>query len=496
MLNNLIERDVSHLSDAQRMLLAKRLKGRELVQDVPPNPAPTVLINDAARWFDPYPLRGFQHDQQSHLEAGADGCHLYLETRRATLDTARFRHAWLRLYGHYEVMRSRIVDGKHKVLPPDTAYDIVVEDLRNLPPNDRLARLQDRRAWFHALDGEHGGHAVQVAVCQMDDDDYRCFFSFSLLVMDTPSIEFLALRCRLIYEDRFDDDPRPCLSIRDYRLTEDAYLASDDGAAARSYWERKCARQSKRIRSSDLGGPRHGEHRGRHGYLCETLNVEQWARFKDLAKDHQVSEFVAIHTLFMDLLARQSGTADFGMEARTFQRLPMHSHILELLGPFTLGHVVQRESSAQASFAERCVATQLQVDRDLLHAYFDAATQWHAVEPSCDRGQKIVFTNTCVHFKEFVRSNSRVPPLRWLGDVQSVWQAQPGTALEYVLVDNDLALENHWFVNPDLVPMSLSVALHQRLMEALRALSGNPELWEATCVFLSLEERQTPQAAL
>lgn len=496
-LDNLIMHDLSHLShlsDQQRLLLAKRLKGREIHEDTVLKPAPKELICDPERRFDPYPLRSIQQERISLLGSGTDAYRLYLETRRKTLDTVKFRHAWQRLYAHYEVMRSRIVEGQHQVLSPDAAYDIVVEDLRDLSPKDRLARLQHRRAWFHALDREHGGHAVQVAVCQLGDDDYRCFFSFDLLVMDLPSSEFLALRCRRVYEDRFDDDPRPCLSIRDYRVTEDAYLASDNGAAARSYWERKFSRQLSRIRSSDLGGRRQVEQTGGRGYLNQTLSVEQWAHFRSLAKANGVDEFAAIHALFMDLLARQSGKAAFGMEARAFQRLPMHEHILELLGPFSLGHVVQRESAAKGNFAERCIATHMQAERDLLHAYFDAASHWHALEPSGERGQKIVFTNTCVRFDEFVR-NSLVPPLRWLGEVQDVWQAQPDTALEYVLVENDLALENHWFIDPDLLPMPLATTLHEQLVEALRALSGDQELWLASCVFSSLEKRVDRQVA-
>jgi pyochelin synthetase len=187
----------------------------------------------------------------------------------------------------------------------------------------------------------------------------------------------------------------------------------------------------------------------------------------------------------MDLLARQSGKPAFGLESRTFQRLPMHPHILELLGPFTLGHVVQREPAQEPHFAGRCAAAQAQAGRDLLHAHFDAASQWHATEAPAQRGQKIVFTNTCIRFDEFVR-NSLVPPLRWLGEFQEVWQVQPDTALEYVLVENDLALENHWFINPDLLPMPLAAALHKQLMEALRALGRDPGLWSAACVFSAL----------
>jgi pyochelin synthetase len=486
-MDTLIERDLSHLSDRQRALLAKRLKGREVAADAAGAPAPTALITDPARRFEPYPLRSFQQDRLALPAAAAAGHRLFLETRRAELDTAKFRLAWQQLHAHYEVMRSRITDGGHQVLPPDTPYDIVVEDLRTLAPAQRLARLGQRRAWFHALGRDHGGQAVQVAVCQLADDDFRCFFSFDLLVMDLPSTEFLALRCRRLYEDRFHDEPRPRLSLRDYRVTEDAYLASGDAAAARSHWARKIARQPERIRSADLGGPQPAPAREGQApaYLCDTLAAPEWASFQAQARAHQTSEFTALLTLFMDLLARQSGKPAFGLESRTFQRLPMHPHILELLGPFTLGHVVQREPAREPHFAGRCAAAQAQAGRDLLHAHFDAASQWHATEAPAQRGQKIVFTNTCIRFDEFVR-NSLVPPLRWLGEFQEVWQVQPDTALEYVLVENDLALENHWFINPDLLPMPLAAALHKQLMEALRALGRDPGLWSAACVFSAL----------
>ena len=89
-------------------------------------------------------------------------------------------------------------------------------------------------------------HAVEVAVLQTGDDLFTCYFSFDLLAMDLPSTEFLALRCRRAYEGVFDNENRPHFSIRDYRVTEDAYLKSADGRKALQYWEGRAAAVEKR----------------------------------------------------------------------------------------------------------------------------------------------------------------------------------------------------------------------------------------------------------
>lgn len=478
-------RDISQWSEKKRALLARRLKGRELAPDGAAD-APTALLTEPSKWFEPYPLRAFQRERLACSGPAGEGWRLFLETRRQTLDLEKFRAAWKRLHAHYEVMRSRVIDAHHVVLPPDSPYDIETQDLRAWPEAQRQAHVQAQRQRWHALGRDHGGHAVQVAVCQVADDDFHCFFSFDLAVMDLPSTEFLALRCRRAYEDRFDEDPRPRLSIRDYRVTEDAFLDSIDGARARSYWERKCARQPDRIRAADLTGRASAAPNSGPAYLCETLSAPRWARFQELAQASGLNEFAAVHTLFMDLLARQGGKQAFGMEARAFQRLPLHPHIHELLGPFTLGPVIQREPAHGSSFLERCALTRAQSERDLLHAHFDAASPWQLAQACDQRGQKIVFTNTCVRFDEFVR-NSLVPPLRWLGEFQDVWQTQPDTALEYVLVENDLALESHWFINPAWLPMDLATRLYRSHVAALTALCDDPQLWRAPCVFGALE---------
>ena len=475
--------DLSHLSEQKRALLAKRLKGREIAQEADGPYAPTALIKDPDAWYEPCEPRAFQKDQLSCMASGEGGFRLFMETRRKDLDVERFRDAWRKLYRHYDVMRSRIVDGHHVVNPPDTPYDITCIDARCYSASDRLAILQYQRQRFHDLSWGQGGHAVEVAVVRVDDDTCCCLFSFDQLVMDLPSTEFLALRCRRIYEGVFDQEHRPHFAIRDYRVTEDAYLASVDGQGALRYWQRKLERAEGRLRASDLLDPDQACSGIGYGYRCDVLDRESWARLRGIAQDRGLSEFSVLQTLFMDLLARQSGRDRFGIETRFFQRLPFDPSIYELLGPFTLGHVALREGSFEnVSFAERCRLAQKQAEQDQAYAYIDAASHWHATEGPAERGQKIAFTNTCIRFEEFVK-NSLVPPLRWLGDLQTIWQAMPDTALEYVLVENDLALENHWFVNHSMLPVELTDRLYKPFMAAMRALSESPSLWDQPCVF-------------
>lgn len=511
--------DVAHLSPKKRALLIARLEGGAVGPDEGrPRYGPDTLIVNAEARHEPYPANAFQAEKLAHLDEASGGtCRLFMETARAGLDAERFCAAWRTLHGHYDVMRSRLVARAHQVQPPDTPFEPRFQDLSTLPGADAARLLAAARARMKALGTD--APAVVVEVYRLGTDAYRLFHSFNLLVMDLPSVEFLALRCRRVYEGVFEHEHRPPLHLRDYRVTETAYLESGDGARARNYWDRRIDEAPERLAGRDLAAPQDpGEQPGScpaspalpgttsaagepamagaetssaYGHVCRVISRDDWARGRRIAGSFGVSELVAVQTLFADGLARAVGRTGLAIEKRVFQRLPFHPDIYELLGPFSIGHVLTHRHDGNTSFLQRVRTAAEQADRDQVHAFYDAASSWYARERRDARRGKIVFTNTCQRFEEFVL-NSTVPPLRWFGEFLETVQFLPDTAFEYVLVENDGALENHWFVNHGELPAPFLTSFCRQYIETLQRLCLDPALWEASCVFAGARGETAP----
>lgn len=480
--------DLSHLSPAKRALLAARLKGRAetAAPDLPA--APAVL----GAWPDlhhaPYRAREFVRERLRFAGPGGGDFRLFMETRFRGLDTDRFRAAWRVLHQRYDILRSRI-DGEDLVVaPPEdgdengggVSFFIPHHDARTLPPADGEAVLEAARRRLRDGAGAGVRPAVEILLVGLPDDVTVCLFSFDLLVMDLPSVEFLALRCRRVYEGQPLRETR--FAVQDYRRTEDAWLASADGDRAARHWDKRIAEAGPRLAARHLvPGGAAGE--DAYGYLCRNTPRAVWSAGRAAAAARGVNELVAVQVLFTDLLRLLSGRDHFAYEARGFQRLPFHREIHELLGQFTLGHPTgSRPAEGSVRFVDRVAAEAALIDRNTPFAHFDAASRWAGGEPPGERGGKIVFTNTCNRFEEFVLAGS-VPPMRWYGSYESIFQTLPDTALEYVLVENDGDLENHWFLNHRHVPAAWAARVHALYCDALHHLCATPAAWEASCVF-------------
>lgn len=480
--------DLTHLSEAKRALLAKRLKGRAETVDPDLPPAPTTLLEAPELRHAPYPVRGFVRERLRFAQPGGTDFRLFMETRHPGLDAERFRAAWHVLHQRYDALRSRVEGEDLVVAPPDTvpgaSFPIPIHDARALPPAEIEATLQATRERMHGPGDGTPRPAMELTLIRLPDDDVACLFSFDQFVMDLASVEFLALRCRKIYDGEELSVTR--LHVQDYRRTEDAWLASQDGARAAQHWDKRLAAAGPRLTPAALvpdAEPRFQKGAGSpYGYLSRTIPRAVWSAGRVAANERKVSDILAVQVLFTDLLRLASGQSHFAYEARGFQRLPFHREVLELLGQFSVGHPTGCTPDRPERFIDRVKAEMAQVDVNTTYAHFDAASRWVAQEPPERSAGKIVFTNTCDRFEEFVLAGA-VPPLRWFGTYEDISQTLPDTALEYVLVENDGALEVHWFLNHLDLPPAWAERIHTLYCRALAHLCATPTTWDARCVF-------------
>jgi hypothetical protein len=471
--------DTSHLSDSKRALLERRLRGRTDIVERNEPPAPDALIFDENARHDPVPMRAFTAERTRYATAGQADYRLVMETRKTGLVADAYEAAWKELSRVTDALRTRVRGDKLLVLPEDTPFEVIRHDLRScFDDKQRIALVEGVRARMERMAAEPDAPSGIVAIVQVSDDEFRCFYSFDLRVFDLPSVEFMALRCRRIYEGSYSASTP--LHLADYRRTEEAWLASADGQDARRHWDRKLQGLPERLTGQHLAPS--SDETG-YGYLCINTPKDLWLEGQKIAVRHGVSELMAVQVLFTDLLSHLAARKCLTYETRSFQRLPLHPDIYELLGQFTLGSLTGCDDSAPATFVERVRAEQERVDKSAPFAFFDVASHWQAKDT---RGAKVVFTNTCNRFEEFVLAGN-VPPMRWFGEYLSIQQHNPDTALEYVLVENAGDLENHWFLNHAILPRSWAQEAHSLLCDTLERLCTSPDLWTEPSLFRAKE---------
>lgn len=464
-----------HLSERKRALLEQRLKGRaETIRSDEP-PAPTKLICDPDRCYDPIPPRPFLAERLRYARCNSTDYRMVIETRKTGLDLDRYEAAWHELCRVTDALRTRMREDRCVVLPPDAPFHVIRHDARGLSESGLAALIAGAHARIELCACEADPDPVTVVLIQLDDDESACIYSFDQRVLDLPSIEFLALRCRRIYEGKYV--MKGPFHLADYRRTEDAWQASVEGQDAQRHWDRQIAKAPERLLARDLFVGPTGE--TGYGYVCGDIARDTWTRGQRIARKLGVSELAMVQVLFNELLAHLSGRARFSYESRSFQRLPLDPDIYELLGQFTLGQPAGRHVADALPFVERVRAEQDRADRSAAFAFFDAASHWLTNDA---RGGKIVFSNTCNRFEEFVLAGN-VPPMRWFGEYVQIEQHAPDTALEYVLVENAGVLENHWFISRTHLSQAWAEMAHKLLREKLEALCEQPDLWEFTDLF-------------
>jgi yersiniabactin nonribosomal peptide synthetase len=148
--------------------------------------------------------------------------------------------------------------------------------------------------------------------------------------MNTLIHEFI----RLYHEPNLSLPP-PALSFRDYVLAEASLRSSAAYQRSREYWLERLASLPpapdlplvpKTTRPFQQPHFIHREAR---------LEREDWQRLKAHAAKIGVTPSGVLLTAFAEVIARWSKTARFSLNLSTFNRLPLHKEVNEIVGDFT-----------------------------------------------------------------------------------------------------------------------------------------------------------------
>jgi len=277
------------------------------------------------------------------------------------LDTDSLQHALQQLLVAHEMLVVVVgPDGTWQRSENIPAYTIPVADLRGEQPERIAVALADIEREMMAANCALGAWPhFELRVSHLDAVNSIVHFSVELLIADAVSIGLLRKQLCRFYHHTGD---KPDISIRyaDYLWSLENYRQSAGYQVSVDYWERKFADipSAPKLPLRD-NGVTHGTER------LEAV-LDNWSALKTMAARLSVTPGMVLLTAYTEVLAAWSDGQPFSIVMPSWQRLPLHEDIEQLVGDFTAMAWLAVEHQG-GSFADKVQRNHRLVQQDLAH---------------------------------------------------------------------------------------------------------------------------------
>ncbi|AUX32751.1 MULTISPECIES: non-ribosomal peptide synthetase/type I polyketide synthase [Sorangium] len=329
---------------------------------------------DEAGRYEPFPLNEVQ--QAYWIGRGADmilgdvSCHGYFELDCEAIDLARIERALQRLIDRHDMLRVVLLpDGRQQVLKTVPAYRIELLDLSGAPAPERAARLAELRASLsHRAAPCERWPLFDIRATRIDEGTTRVHVGIDMIALDGRSMAIVLREWAELYEVQGRELPPLGVRFRDYVTAQRAFERSATYARSWRYWE-------ARLRDMPLGPalplakdpariqkPRF-ERRGHR------LPREAWSRLKSRAAGFGLTPSGVLLAAYAEVLGAFTRRQRFTLSLPTFNRLPVHPQVQEVVGEFTTLTPLVVDRRQGATFVERAAAVQRRLLDDLEHRH-------------------------------------------------------------------------------------------------------------------------------
>ncbi|WP_164834998.1 non-ribosomal peptide synthetase [Sinorhizobium meliloti] len=436
------------------------------------------IIPDPARQHEPFPLTHIQQaywiGRERGFSLGNQVAHAYLELAAEDLDLARLDRALDKLIRRHGMLRAIVLpSGEQQILADVPHYAIPVLDLTDVPCHEQeRAVLGERNRMAEQRFACEQWPLFEVRATRLEDRRYRLHLSIDLLITDADSLAILGRDIEHFYADP-DTAAEPLgLSFRDYVLAEHALRKMPLYAAARDYWMSRLA-QLPPPPQLPLTQALEALQEPTFRRLSGRIEAGVWRALKLRAAQHGLTASGLLLSAYAATLSEWSRSQRFTINVTTYNCLPLHPDVDELVGDFTCLTLVGIDLE-QPDFLRAAREIQARFLEDLDHAAFNG------VEVIRERARRlgayeavpVVFTSTLpLH----VRRERRVSPV--LGHLVHGITQSPQTLLDHQVSEEDGALTFRWdYASEALRPETIQ-GMFARYQARLTTLAQDADAW-------------------
>ncbi|QMV14112.1 non-ribosomal peptide synthetase [Vibrio spartinae] len=467
-----------------------------LVASVTPMPK---AVPDRLHRYDAFLLNPVQQaywiGRGQDFQLGNTSAHLYVEIETTGLSLHVLQQALNQLIRRHDMLRCVIhEDGTQQILAEVEDYSIHSHDLRDVDAAQIASAASVLRYQMsHQVIEVHSWPLFDIRALLLPQEKIRLHISFDLLVGDAMS---WLLFCRELGQlSRFPERELPelTLSFRDYLLSEQMLIQSDEYQRARDYWQQRLdtlpSAPALPLSSSPMPEVIHFERRS--GQLSKT----QWDSLKSYAAAVGVTPSVLLITAFSQVLGLWAKSPAFTLNLTLFNRQPVHPDVNSILGDFTSLTLLEIDTRSGQSFAALARIVQERLLDDLDHRQYGGVDVLRDL--SRRRGQEgqaimpVVFSSILPQFGQ----GQDTAILRELGELVYGITQTPQIYCDHQVYEQDGALHFNWDIVETMFPAGLWNDMFQTYCALLEQLL-DPDVWEmAEPVPLPLWQQQQLEQA-
>jgi len=328
--------DLSHLSDAKRILLQNSLSGNAAgsskgLARITPRPRGNVV-----------PLSLAQEQVWLHDQMAPPGVPVYNETltlrRSGPLNVVALERTFAEFIRRHEIWRTtfELREGQpvQVIHSPEAGFKLPLVDLRNLPELERepeAVRIA-REVACTPFDLKEGP-LLRATLVKLNDSDHRLFLTFHQMIFDGVTAYHVFLpELSAIYlafsQNQPSPLPDPAIQYADYAIWQREQLKPEVIAGQLAYWQRKLAGELPVLAwPSDQFRPALQTYRGE--IQIAAMSKELLQNLKTLGREQRVSLFMILVAGLASVLHRYTGQSDIivgtptaGRTLPEFEKIP------------------------------------------------------------------------------------------------------------------------------------------------------------------------------
>jgi pyochelin synthetase len=477
------------LSPERRSLLAQQLRQKKSVgspKQIQHSSSPSLaaITPNAQARFEPFPLTGLQQaywiGRSGDFEMGQVAGHSYLELED-TFDLNRLNQAWQTLIDRHDLLRAFVLpDGTQQVqkdLPP---YSFRILDLRGQNSEtvrSQLAQVRDRMS--HQVLPSDRWPLFDIQATLLDEQRIRIHVSLDGLIFDGWSLGIIYREWAELYHRPETKLPPLEITFRDYVLAERSATDTEDYRRSQEYWRKRIAdlplgpilplaKQPSAVTS------------GRFVRREAVVEASDWQRVKAHAAKLGITTPGILAAAYAEVLTLWSQERHFCINIPSFNRLPLHPQVNQLIGEAASFSVLEVDNRGNDSFAVRSQRLQEQLWRDLDHRFFTGVEVLRELALSQNRmsGSLMPVVFTAIPEDETGKTTYPTVRAQALGKVEFAINQTSQVWLDNHVFEDQGALYCHWDVVEELFPEGLAQNLLDAFIRLLQLLAQAENLWD------------------
>ena len=468
--------DIAALStDILQTLSADAADAAHPPSDFPPlTPAPTER-------YQPFPLNEIQEaywiGRSGLFDMGNVAAHVYAEFEGEGLDCDRLGQAFQQLIQRHDMLRTVILpSGQQQVLETVPPYSLEVLDLRHAAVAVAEQQLLAvRQELSHQIHDAYQWPLFTVRAARLSGQRVRVFLSFDNLLVDGASLGLLCREWGQLYQASPAALMPLTVTFRDYVLALKAFETSEVYQRSLAYWQQRLT-ELPAAPELPLASQSATVKQPQFTRMSTQLPPAVWQRLQAAAQQAGLTPSALLVAAYGEVLATWSKTRHFSLNLTTFNRLPLHPQVPDIVGDFTSLTLLAIDYCNSDSFWQRAKRVQHQLWQDLEHSYVSGVRVLRELAKTPEAAGRVmmpvVFTSLLANPQ---LKQASAFSTGWLGELVYSIAQTPQVWLDHQVYEEAGALVLNWDSVQGLFPAGLVDTMFDAYVQLLKALAADPD---------------------